>query len=70
MRHQPADLFTCARYAAPPGGVVSVAEIDEGRAARALAEVALCVDHLCGVALALGFEPPGDVRAPRGVEVV
>jgi hypothetical protein len=47
--------------------VVSVAELDEGRAAGGpLIEVPLCVDQLADVAEVLGFERPQETWAERG----
>jgi hypothetical protein len=55
--------LACRRCPRPSAGVVSVAELDEGRAAGApLVEVSLCVEHLAEV---LGFERPGELRAAR-----
>ncbi len=64
----PADLpLACHRCTHPSAGVVSVAELDEGRAAGSpLVEVPLCVEHLGEVAEVLGFERPAEVRAERG----
>ena len=59
--------LACRRCTHPSVGVVSVAELDEGRAASSpLVEVPLCVEHLGEVAEALGFERPAEVRAERG----
>ena len=59
--------LACRRCSRPSVGVVSVAELDEGRAASApLMEIPLCVDHLADVAEALGFERPGDLRGNGG----
>ena len=49
--------LACRRCPRPSAGVVSVAELDEGRAAGApLMEVSLCAEHLAEVAEVLGFE--------------
>ena len=59
------DPTTCRRCAAPPAGVVAVSELDEGRAASTVAEVALCAEHLADVAVACGFERPEELRPSR-----
>lgn len=59
--------LTCRRCTQTSVGVVSVAELDEGRAVNSpLVEVPLCVEHLAEVAEVLGFERPGEVRGERG----
>jgi len=59
--------LACRRCTQTSVGVVSVAELDEGRAANSpLVGVPLCVEHLAEVAEVLGFERPGDVRSNQG----
>jgi len=60
----PESPLACRRCSRPSVGVISLAELDEGRAASSpLMEVPLCVDHLADVAEALGFERPSVVRS-------
>jgi len=54
----PALAPTCRRCGSPAAGLVGIAELDAGRAAQAVAEVALCAACLAGVAAACGFDPP------------
>ena len=57
------DLATCHRCPAPPVGVVAVSELDEGLAAGPpVTEIRLCASHLADVAVACGFDRPGDLR--------
>jgi len=59
--------LACRRCTQTCVGVVSVAELDEGRAAGSpLLEVSLCGEHLSEVAEVLGFERPGEVKAGTG----
>ena len=59
------DTFVCRRCEQPPVALVSVAELDDGRAAGPpLAEVALCGEHLAEVAAVLG-EGPAAARPTR-----
>jgi len=53
---------SCRRCTRPAAGVVAVAELDAGRAADFVSEVALCSEHLGDVAEAMGYERPSDIR--------
>jgi hypothetical protein len=62
----PTDTFVCRRCAQPPVGLVSVADLDDGRAAGPpVAEVALCGEPAAEVAAVLGFEGPAAAREDR-----
>ena len=62
----PLVAFVCQRCGQPPAGLVSVVELDDGRAAGApLVEAVLCGEHLAEVAGVLGFEGPAAAREIR-----
>jgi len=62
----PLSAFVCRRCDQPPIALVSVAELDAGRAAGPpVIQAALCGKHLAEVAAVLGFEGPAAVRETR-----